>query len=100
MLSACAVLREEHRPSVRVGIDDRDSTTATKADRAPGTESGDRLGDSLDDSTLALVQRDVEAVCPRCTADIAVAQVHPEQVTVRRELRSPKVGGRLEGRGW
>ena len=55
VFSTGAVLWEQNRPSVGIGVDDHDDTAPAKSDRVTGAERGDGIGDSLDDSLLTLV---------------------------------------------
>ena len=55
VFSTGAVLWEQNRPSVGIGIDHHDDTASAKPDRVTGAERSDGIGGSLDDSLLTLV---------------------------------------------
>ena len=97
MFSSGAVLRKQDRPVVGVGVDDRDGSTAARPDWSAGTEHADRVSDARYDILLPLVQRDLQSVGSARASDVPIAQIHPEQVAVRRVLRDFQVG---RGRWW
>jgi len=67
---------------------------ALESDGTARPKCADGARDMCDRELLATMERDFESICPRGTADVAVAEVDAEQVAVRTALLDVVVTGR------
>lgn len=88
VLSAWTALRKDRRPAPEVACDLRDGgvTPFDPSHTTPREQHAERSGESLGDVPLLTVEEHAENVGARHSHDMAVAEVHPEQVRVCEAL--------------
>jgi len=87
VLPSRAMLREETRPRVRVGVDLDEIVRGLRLDRrhARGHDLAHRGGDLSDDPRVPAVHEDAQSVAaPPPAGDHPIAEVHAEQIAVSR----------------
>jgi hypothetical protein len=78
------MLWKQRRPSLEVARDDGGTAMTAKSNPVLRQERPDRDRGLVDAPLIVPVEVDFESICARHPAHIAIAEVHPEQVTIGR----------------